>query len=89
MKACKEFAEEVSININFEAKYCIVGQSGSYSISLSFFQYGTALNYTTSAKEACTGANVIVTDTWVSMGQEDETKQRLKDFEGYQVNSEV
>lgn len=52
-------------------------------------QYGTVVNHTTDPREACAGAHVIVTDTWVSMGQEDEAKQRLKDFEGYQVNDKV
>ena len=47
------------------------------------------MNYTSDPREACSGANVIVTDTWVSMGQEIEAKQRLKDFKGYQVNNEV
>lgn len=37
-------------------------------------------------KEACTGATVITTDTWVSMGQEDEKEQRVKDFAGYIVD---
>lgn len=37
-------------------------------------------------KEACKGATVITTDTWVSMGQEDEKEQRLKDFDGYIVD---
>lgn len=27
----------------------------------------------------------MATDTWISMGQEDETAQRVKDYEGYQV----
>lgn len=40
-------------------------------------------------RDACHGANVIVTDTWVSMGQETEAEQRFKDFKGYQVNQEV
>ena len=37
-------------------------------------------------KEAVKGASIITTDTWVSMGQEDEKEQRLKDFDGYIVD---
>ncbi|KAJ6538551.1 mitochondrial ornithine carbamoyltransferase [Mycena vulgaris] len=40
-------------------------------------------------KEAVHGADVVITDTWISMGQEAETAQRLKDFEGYQVTEEL
>ncbi|KAF9072404.1 ornithine carbamoyltransferase 1 [Rhodocollybia butyracea] len=36
-------------------------------------------------KEAVKGADVVVTDTWISMGQEAEKAQRLRDFHGYQV----
>lgn len=39
--------------------------------------------------EAVIGAEVIYTDTWVSMGQESQTDQRLKAFQGYQVNAEL
>tara|TARA_B100000989_G_scaffold294620_1_gene274053 strand:+ start:421 stop:1338 length:918 start_codon:yes stop_codon:yes gene_type:complete len=35
-------------------------------------------------KDAANGADVIVTDTWFSMGLED--KNNLSDFEGYQIN---
>ncbi len=35
------------------------------------------------------GADLVVTDTWASMGQEDEKKQREKIFIGYQVNKEL
>ena len=39
--------------------------------------------------QAVRDANIIYTDTWVSMGQEDERKERLKDFAGFQVNAEL
>lgn len=39
--------------------------------------------------EAAQGSNVLVTDTWVSMGQEVEKKKRLKDFQGYQITMKV
>lgn len=40
-------------------------------------------------EEALKGADVIVTDTWVSMGQESEKQKRLKAFEGFQVTAEL
>jgi len=36
-------------------------------------------------REAVHGADVVVTDTWISMGQEAEKAERLKAFQGYQV----
>lgn len=40
-------------------------------------------------EEAVKDADVILTDTWVSMGQEDEKADRLKAFEGFQVTEEL
>jgi ornithine carbamoyltransferase len=39
--------------------------------------------------EAARGANVVYTDVWVSMGQEEEQKLREKIFKPYQVNSRL
>lgn len=38
---------------------------------------------------AIAGADVVVTDTWISMGQEAEKEQRLRDFAGYTINEEL
>jgi len=39
--------------------------------------------------EAADGAHVIYTDTWVSMGQEEEAQRRTKIFPPYQVNDHL
>jgi len=39
--------------------------------------------------DAVEGAHAVHTDTWVSMGQETEKQQRLQQFEGYTVDSEM
>jgi ornithine carbamoyltransferase len=39
--------------------------------------------------DAARDADLLVTDVWASMGQEDEARQRLEQFSGYQVNEEL
>ena len=39
--------------------------------------------------EAVKGADIVYTDVWVSMGQEDEREKRLKDFSAFQVNDKL
>ena len=43
----------------------------------------------TDANEAAAGADVIVTDTWVSMGKEEEKLARLRDLGAYKVTQEL
>lgn len=38
---------------------------------------------------AIADADVVITDTWISMGQEDEKEQRLRDFAGYTIDDEL
>jgi ornithine carbamoyltransferase len=50
---------------------------------------GAAPTLTGDPREAASGARVVYTDVWASMGQEDETEERKKKFASYQVNEEL
>ncbi len=50
---------------------------------------GTKILLTNSPQEAVKGAQVIYADVWVSMGQEADSKKRLKDFQGFQINKDL
>uniref|UniRef100_W5MML8 ornithine carbamoyltransferase n=1 Tax=Lepisosteus oculatus TaxID=7918 RepID=W5MML8_LEPOC len=52
-------------------------------------QCGTKFLLTHDPLEAARGSNVLVTDTWISMGQEEEKKKRLQDFHGYQITMQT
>jgi len=48
---------------------------------------GATISVMNDPKEAVHGATIVTTDTWTSMGQEDEKEQRIKDFDGFMVDS--
>jgi ornithine carbamoyltransferase len=50
---------------------------------------GGSVSLFTDPHEAAAGADVVVTDTWVSMGKEDEKLQRLRDLTPYKVSQEL
>ncbi|HEY5936592.1 MAG TPA: ornithine carbamoyltransferase, partial [Kofleriaceae bacterium] len=50
---------------------------------------GAKIEVTTSVADAVRSADVLYTDVWTSMGQEEETAVRRDVFSGYQINDEV
>lgn len=52
-------------------------------------QTGATVEVFNNPRKAAANADVIITDTWTSMGDEDEHDQRLAEFEGFQVNAEL
>jgi ornithine carbamoyltransferase len=50
---------------------------------------GAAVVCVESPQEAVRGADVVYTDVWASMGQEEERVERRRAFDGYQVNAEL
>ncbi|MFZ1179118.1 MAG: ornithine carbamoyltransferase [Mycobacterium sp.] len=50
---------------------------------------GASVTVTADPDAAATGADVLVTDTWTSMGQEDDGLDRVKPFRPFQVNARL
>ena len=50
---------------------------------------GGSVATTTDPREAAEGADALYTDVWTSMGQEAENEQRLRAFEGFQVDQSL
>ena len=52
-------------------------------------EIGAIIRYSYDPMIAAKGADVLSTDVWASMGQEEETEKRVKAFAGYQIDSKV
>jgi len=50
---------------------------------------GSKIEVTRDPKEAARNADILYTDVWTSMGQEEEAEERRKAFRGYQINGNL
>ena len=74
-------------------KFMIASPKG-YGIPESILQIGNKIGpygimATESSEEAVDGTDVVYTDVWTSMGQEDEIEQRRKDFAHFQITPQL
>ena len=56
---------------------------------MAFAETNPNFSITNDPMQAAENADVVITDTWASMGQESEKEARMKAFRGYQVNDEL
>ncbi|MDC9715480.1 MAG: ornithine carbamoyltransferase [Gammaproteobacteria bacterium] len=62
----------------------------NYQPNPSFIEkYADHIHLFTDAKAACQAVDLVVTDVWASMGQEDEQKKREIAFKDFQVNDDL
>ena len=52
-------------------------------------RHADRISITQNPRDAVAGADLVVTDTWASMGQEEEKQLRIEQFKGFQVNHEL
>ena len=50
---------------------------------------GVEFAWSDRVEELVPGSDVVYTDTWISMGEENIREQKLRDFEGYQVTTDL
>ncbi len=56
---------------------------------MEFAKDNPDFTFTNDPAEALKDADVVITDTWASMGMEDEKEKRMKDFQGYTLDDEL
>lgn len=78
----------VNVNVGCPRGYEPDGSALKYSKGLGETT-GGAINLFEDAFSAVKGADVIYTDVWVSMGQEEEAKKRKEVFKDFQVNKDL
>ena len=80
--ACLNF--RISSPEGYQVEEKVLSTAQGYAIDS-----GAKIVLTEKPNQAAINADIIYTDVWTSMGQEAESKKRLKAFAGYQVNSKL
>jgi ornithine carbamoyltransferase len=79
----------INASIRFDFKLRIACPTGHEPDEELLRSGGDRVSLHDSAEDAASGADLVVTDVWASMGQEEEQQQRLQSFAAYQVNRQV
>lgn len=81
-------ASKLGLNMRVATPKGYECDSNIVSIAQGFaLESGAKLEFYNDPNQAVQNADVIITDTWVSMGQESEKEERLKAFAGYMVDN--
>lgn len=78
----------IEASIAFQFKLNIATPSG-YEPNTQFAEKNNNIQLFSSPEEAAGGADLVVTDVWSSMGQQDETEKKKDFFKDYQVNEDL
>jgi ornithine carbamoyltransferase len=68
---------------------CPKGHEPDMDIVAKARELGGTVTITNDPAEASTDADVLYTDVWVSMGDEDEREKRMRDLKDFQINAEL
>ena len=72
----------VATPVGYEPDADVVGRASEIALA-----NGGSVSVSNSPAEAIAGADVVATDTWVSMGQESEKLERLRAFSGFTIDA--
>ena len=78
----------MNVRVATPAKYQPLAEARETATRIASETGGSVL-VTAAVAEALVDADVVVTDTWISMGQESEKERRIADFAGYGVTAEL
>lgn len=76
----------IATPVGYEAQGAVIEQARELAAR---FGTGITIDIGTDPRAAVAGADVVITDTWASMGQEEEHERRVRDFAGYTVDDDL